>query len=288
MAANERLESFLSAETAGSAPTAPPEPPAPSPAPTPPPDPTPPPTPRQEPPAKAPEPDEDHGLPVEGNDTRMVPLASLQQVRNDWKSRFAAEQARAQLLAQQLEEARRPPEPPPQPQYMPPPPDPAVDPIGALRYVQMENQRAILNERLNNSEAHLRDKLGDEKVNAYVAEFQQAAQADPSLWGKLYSQASPYSWMSREMDRQRTLRDVGDDPAAYRARIAAEERAKWEAERAAAPPPVSPAAGLPPSLATARSVAGRTSPAWQGETSLDDVVRGIPSHVRAQRIRSPG
>ena len=43
--------------------------------------------------------------------------------------------------------------------------------------------------------------------------------------------------------------EIGTDPVAYEAKI----RAKIEAERGADPPPVSPAAGLPPSLANARS-----------------------------------
>jgi hypothetical protein len=91
----------------------------------------------------------------------------------------------------------------------------------------------------------------------------------------LYSQTNPYAWMTREVDRLRHLREVGDDPSAYRARIEAEARAKWEAEAAAKPPPVSPAAGMQPSLATARSVAGRTASTWTGEPSLEEVLAPV-------------
>ena len=68
-----------------------------------------------------------------------------------------------------------------------------------------------------------------------MAEFRNLANADPTLFGKLYSQPHPYAWLTREVDRLRLVRDVGDDPAAYREKILAEERAKWEAEAKAAP-----------------------------------------------------
>ena len=114
--------------------------------------------------------------------------------------------------------------------------------------------------------------MGDEKLSEYVEEFRQLANADPTLFGKLYSQPHPYAWLTREVDRLRLVRDVGDDPAAFRARIEAEARAKWEAEAKAVPPAPSPAAGMQPSLGAARSVAGRTAGAWSGEPSLDDVL----------------
>ena len=126
----------------------------------------------------------------------------------------------------------------------------------------------------------LRDKIGDEKLAEYVEDFRQMAQADPTLFGKLYSQPHPYNWMTREVDRLRVARDMGDDPAAYRERILAEGRAQWEAEAKAAPPALSPAAGMQPSLATARSVAGRTAGAWTGEPSLDDVLAPVQNRKK--------
>ena len=138
----------------------------------------------------------------------------------------------------------------------------------------MRMQQVLLNERLNNSEMMLREKLGPEKVDQYVQEFKEFARRDQTLFGKLYQQTNPYSWMQREVERQRVLRDVGDDPSAYRVQDRGRGAGKWEAEAAAkAPPPlVSPAAGLQPSLATARSVAGRTTTNWTGMTSEEDLL----------------
>jgi hypothetical protein len=60
--------------------------------------------------------------------------------------------------------------------------------------------------------------------------------------------------------------EIGTDPAAYEARL----RAKWEQEKGA-DPPVSPVAGMPPSLANARSSAPRGMNGFSGPPSLDDI-----------------
>ena len=178
--------------------------------------------------------------------------------RNDWKEKAARLEGELAAYKRQQEDAqRRAAAPPPQPQQ--PPPDPATNPQGWAQHVVQQQQAALLNERLNNSEMMLADKIGAEKLSEYVQEFRGLAEADPTLFGKLYSQPHPYAWLTREVDRLRLVRDVGDDPAAFRAKIEAEARTRWEAEAASKPPPVSPAAGLQPSLATARSVAGRSA-----------------------------
>ena len=179
-------------------------------------------------------------------------------------------------VRRQQEEAARP-----QPQQMPPlaPIDPSQDPQGFTNRLQ----QVLLNERLNNSEMMLREKLGPEKVDEYVAEFKQLAQRDQTLFGKLYQQTNPYSWMTREVDRLRMLNDIGDDPAAYRSKLEAEARAKWEAEAKAAVP-VSPAAGLQPSLANARSVAGRRDSTWTGEPSLEDVLAPVQNRKKPNGV----
>ena len=187
--------------------------------------------------------------------------------RQDWKEKAARLEGELAAVRRQQEEAQRQP-----PQQMPPlaPIDPSQDPGGFT----IRLQQVLLNERLNNSEMMLREKLGPEKVDEYVNEFKHLAQRDQTLFGKLYQQTNPYGWMTREVDRLRMLNDIGDDPAAYRSRLEAEARAKWEAEAKAAVP-VSPAAGLQPSLANARSVAGRSATTWTGEPSLEDVLAPV-------------
>jgi len=269
--ANEALDSFLASETQGATPEPTPRE-APEPrqeAPEPKAEAT-----RQPEPKAAEKPPEDDDEPSERLDhdgKSYIPQQVLERERKrrqDWKEKAARLEGELAAYRAQQEQARQP-----QPEQMPPlaPIDPAQDPVGFTARLQ----QVLLNERLNNSEERLREKIGDEKLNEYVNEFKQLAQRDQTLFGKLYSQTNPYAWMAREVDRLRHLREVGDDPSAYRARIEAEARAKWEAEAAAKPPPVSPAAGMQPSLATARSVAGRTASTWTGEPSLEEVLAPV-------------
>jgi hypothetical protein len=269
--ANEALDSFLASETQAATPE-----PAPREAPEP----------RQEAPepkAEAtrppePKPPEDDAEPPQALDGEpVIPRRAYEderRKRQDWKEKAARLEGELAAYKAQQEQARQP-----QPEQMPPlaPIDPAQDPVGFTARLQ----QVLLNERLNNSEERLREKIGDEKLNEYVNEFKQLAQRDQTLFGKLYSQTNPYAWMTREVDRLRHLREVGDDPSAYRARIEAEARAKWEAEAAAKPPPPSPAAGMQPSLATARSVAGRTASTWTGEPSLEEVLAPVQNRRSA-------
>jgi hypothetical protein len=276
--ANEQLDSFLASETQAATPE-----PATREAPEP----------RQEAPepkaeAKTqpePKPPEDDAEPPQALDGEpVIPRRAYEderRKRQDWKARAVEAETKHKELQRQFEDAqRRATAPPPQPQAPPqPPPDPATNPQGWAQHVVQQQQAALLNERLNNSEMMLSDKIGAEKLSEYVAEFRNLANADPTLFGKLYSQPHPYAWLTREVDRLRLVRDVGDDPAAYREKILAEERVKWEAEAKATPAP-SPAAGMQPSLGTARSVAGRTAGSWTGEPSLDDVLAPIQNRKR--------
>ena len=215
MAENQSLNAFLASE--GNA--APPEPaqPAPErPAPTPPPAesraPTATPAPATKAPEAKPEDDGDHDLPLTGSDNRTVPFSALEKVRNDWKSKHAAEQARAELLAKQLEELKRPapvqpaPEAPPQMQLAPLP-DFNIDPQGHVRALAERqaaaNHANLLNDRLNFSEIMLREKIGDEAVSQYVKDFQTYAQKDRALWDKSVRATGAVS-----------VDDQGDRPAA--------------------------------------------------------------------------
>ena len=196
--ANEQLESFLKGETATvteappEAPQAAPEAPAPKP------------EAKAEPAAKAatakPEPeDEADAEPTDRLEQDGKPYIPQQcwsvsaRRRQDWKARAVEAETKHKELQRQLEDAqRRATAPPPQPQAPPqPPPDPATNPQGWAQHVVQQQQAALLNERLNNSEMMLADKIGQEKLSEYVYEFRNLANADPTLFGKLYSQPHP-------------------------------------------------------------------------------------------------
>ena len=199
---------------------------------------------------------------------RTVPLAALEKQRRDHKERAAKLEGERDALLRQLEEIKRAqPQQAPQ-QYQPPQPiDPVQDPAGYHAQVQ----QIMLNERLNMSEMQLRREIGAEAVDSAIAEFKQAAAKNPALMPALYQQPDPYAWMAKQVEVMRFQKEVGEDPAAYKARL----RAEWEAEQSAVQPaaPVSPAARLNPSLANARSAAPRATGAWAGPTPLEDILR---------------
>lgn len=281
MAANEQLEAFLAeAIPTEAAPTAPTPEPAPTPAPE-----------AKAPQAKPEDDDADPPAPIEGE--AVVPRRALEAERHkrqDWKEKASRYEGENAELRRQLEAAKAPPPAPPQPHptqfpTLPELPDPNVDPIGFVQKQAERQQWFALNDRMNFSETLVREKIGT-KLDGYVDDFKRAMETDPTLGGKLAMQRHPFEWLVKEVDRLRVLRDVGDDPASFRERLIAEERAKWEQEAAQRGPAVPQAAPLPnmaPSLATARSVASRSTPAWTGEATEQDVVDQIRARKRSRQ-----
>ena len=231
------------------------------------PEPTPEPVEQEQAPEEAPEQEEAPPAPEPKPGERTVPLAALEAERaqrRDHKERAARLEGELAELRRQFEEAKRAPPP----QYQPPQPlDPVQQPEAFVERVQ----QVVLNERLNSSEMMLRREIGAEAVDAAIRDFKEAAQRDPTLFPKLYQQPDPYGWLAKHVEVLRMQREIGDDPAAYRAKL----RAEIEAELNAAPeaPRVSPAARLAPSLANARSAAPRATGAWAGPTPLEDIFR---------------
>jgi hypothetical protein len=237
-----------------------------------------PPAPEQEtapPPAEAPSEGEDAEADLAAKEGEpLIPRRAYEderRKRQDHKERAAKLEGELAEVRRQMEELRKAPPTPPQ-QYQPPQPvDPAQDPQGFVSRVQ----EVVLNERLNTSELLARQAHGAETVDAAIAEFKEAAKADPSLFPKLYGNPHPYDWMLKQVEKLRVQREMGDDPAAYRTKMEAEIRERVMAEMAQQQPQaprVSPAAGLAPSLANVRSAAPRSAPAFSGPPSLNDVL----------------
>ncbi len=195
---------------------------------------------------------------------------AMRHERTDWKSKAVAAETTAAELRRQLEEAKRAPPPAPVQQAQPAEiPSPLHDPAGYHAYIAQEQQRAQINHLLNVSEMMAVKEHGAEKVAAMKAEFLAAKEADPTLGERLIQQSDPYGWAMQQIEKIRAQREIGDDPAAYKARVIAE----WQAANEQPPPRVSPAAGMAPSLASVRSVAGRSAPSWTGPTPLTDILR---------------
>jgi len=188
---------------------------------------------------------------------RMVPLAALE-----------AERTKRQEFERQLEQYRKQQQPQSVAQQ------PWVNPAEQPAEYHERVQQLFLNERLNTSEMLLRREMGSEKVDAVVAEFKQAAEADPTLMQKLYAQQDPYKWLAQETEALRLRKEIGEDPAAYRARIRAEIEAEMAGNAVAPQVPTQVTPSIPtmaPSLAKARSAAPRSAPAFTGTPHVNDV-----------------
>lgn len=240
------------------------------------------------------------GEAAEPDDVRGLRSAvqTVRRERNDYKGQvdriageLAAERRERERLAAEIEALRKAPAAPAQPPAQPDRgmealaiPNPVEDPEGW----QLHYQRMLFNERLNNSEAMLRSQVPDEDVDAKMAVFKKAADANPSLRFELQRQAHPWRWAYQTAQKILAMEEIGTDPAAYkakteeelRARLEAEIRAKVEEElRGAAPVEVTTARprqqpNIPTSLGTARSAAPRAAVVESIPTMQDVFGRG--------------
>lgn len=182
------------------------------------------------------------------NTEKHVPLAALEaerRGRQDWKEKAVRFEEEARQLRERMAERNAPTE------------QQQLDPIQQVR-------QDMLNERFNISEMVARQKYPD--LDDVVKFFQEAVQQNPALGMALHQQANPYEFAYREGKRVQMLKEVGDDPAAYRAKVEAEIRAQLQPQSAA-----SAAATLPASLAGARSSASRSAPAFTGPAPLSSL-----------------
>lgn len=227
----------------------------------------------EEPIAAAPEPaPEAEAEPEDVKGLRSALVAERKQ-RQDYKGerdRLAGEIEAMRRQVAEAEKARQvvpaAPAPPTPAEPATPPPDPAVDPVGAFRWQSAQFQQQLWNERLNMSEAMLRQQHGDQDVDEKIALFKAEVAKNPALAHELRAQAHPYRWAYDQAQRIVAMREIGPDPKAYetklREKVEAEVRAQLEAQYANAPmasvgQPVPPR--LPQSLSGARNAAPRST-----------------------------
>ena len=192
------------------------------------------------------EPQDDQSAPAAHHQNEShVPLAALEaerKGRQDWKEKAIRYE---EELRHMREQAANPPQERQQ-----------LDPLQSI-------QQQLINERFNTSEMLVKQAHAD--ADEVVGVFMEAAKANPALSAALQSQRHPWDFAYKEGKRLSMLKEVGDDPSAYRAKIEAEVMAKLNQSQPQA-------LNLPTSLNGARSVANRSSPAFTGPTPLDAIV----------------
>ncbi len=197
------------------------------------------------------------------DDGPLVPRRALEderRKRQDYERRLAD-------MERQIQASRQP-----QRQEAPPPAaDWWTDPEGAARQMQQQQHFAMFETRLALGEEIMAQR---QDYEAAKAAFVEAATADPSLAHKMVQHANPAKFVYEQGRKIHAMREIGDDPASYRARIEAEIRAQISGQQ---PAPVQqpPRAPAPKSLAgqtsTARDSQGRFAPS-NGPASLEDIL----------------
>lgn len=120
-------------------------------------------------------------------------------------------------------------------------------------------------------------KYGDDAVSTAEQAFLQAVQSrqlDPSDYQKVVNSPNRYAAAVQWHKAQQAKAEIGDDPAAFRAKLEAEILAKHgltpDGGAAEQKQPAAQAV-MPSNLNAARNVGGRSAPAWNGPPSLTDI-----------------
>lgn len=129
-------------------------------------------------------------------------------------------------------------------------PDPIDDPEGYYKHQQQAIEQTRISVKLETSEELMRDKLGDAEFDKMADWWRKQVETNPYLVQQGLQQRNPWKFVHDQFKRNSVLSEVGSDLDSYRQRIIAEERAKWEAEQAAAAQSQPITRQPPPSLAS--------------------------------------
>lgn len=201
-----------------------------------------------------------------------VPRKALEderKKRQEIERRFTDLERRLNDMMQPKEQA--------QPQQAP---DPWADPEAAMTYQRNELQSAFARQmyetRVALSSEILRAQKSD--FDEVVAEFVQHAQRDPGLHNAVLNHPNPAAFAYQQGQRIRFLNEVGNDPAAYKAKLREEVMAEMGQgqQPAVAQQSSSPALAPPKSLAATTSAQPRNNKGQfaSGPASLDDILGG--------------
>jgi len=121
-------------------------------------------------------------------------------------------------------------------------------------------------------------KYGDDKVAEAEQAFLDAMRSrklDPADYHKVANSPNRYAAAVQWHQRQLAQAEIGEDPAAYKARLEAELREKITAElqQGEGQQAQQRQATMPSNFATARNVGSRAGPAWSGPASIQDIFK---------------
>lgn len=209
---------------------------------------------------------------------KMVPHEALhaekQKVKRYTDEVVDLRKSNETLQRQIAEVLQRIPVPKVEPQQ---PPDQFEDFQGATRHAVKPEIDRVGQALMANAQMIAGIKYGDEKVTEAESAFKQAFESgkiDPADAQKVLASPNVFAAAVQWHQRQIAQAEIGDDPAAFRARVEAELREKITAElQQGNQQQDKPAQVLPSNLAGARNVGSRSGPAWSGPTPIIDIFK---------------
>lgn len=230
------------------------------------------------------EPDDPDAVDVGGQ--KMVPHAALHAQKERVKrytEQVAAfeqrlkdqDQAWERRFSQLLQTVGQPRQQQEQPQA----PDWFENPTEAARYAVAPQFNQFEQMMHANARIVAEGRFGDDKVKAAEEAFLAAHRSgslDPADYQRIVNSPNRYAAAVQWQQRQEALREIGDDPAAFREKVRAEVLAELQKNGGQAQQPsqqASPAPVMPSNLAAARNVGTRAGPAWSGPQSLADIFK---------------
>jgi len=181
-----------------------------------------------------------------------VLLAVFKSMRDDLKGQL--DQIRSQL------------NPPQQPEPVKAP-DMFEQPEQYQKFMADQFNQVKTSTKLEMSRFMAEREFGAEAVQEVVEYFNQ----HPQLSHQFISEASPFHAAKQYVDAQKTAKEIGSDPEAYKAKLEREIREKLEAEMAAKQAQEM-AGKSAPSLANTNGSGGQTDPGWSGPTDLNSLI----------------
>lgn len=187
-----------------------------------------------------------------------APLAAVQDERRKRQEAEARLKQYEQQLAQRHEQA--------------PPPDWYAEPDRAAQIMQQQVQYTIVHNKVALSQDLAREQYAD--YDAMEQVFTEAAQQQPHLWQQLYQHPNPAKFAYQQAKKLHAMREIGDDPEAYRQRIIADYQAS---QGQGQPPPQQPRATPRPQLPTSLARTVSTQPRdergkFAGRAELSDIL----------------
>lgn len=129
----------------------------------------------------------------------------------------------------------------------------------------------------DNAETRFTPETVNEAEQAFISAM-NSQKLDPADYQKVVTSPNRYAAAVQWHKRQLAQAEIGDDPAAFRAKVEAEILAKHGITPGEQPAAPAARAVMPSNLAGARNVGARSGPAWSGPSTIDDIFnRARPS-----------